>query len=451
MGSARSRLRLDEARSDAQQLRSEYCAWRTQWDSSPLAPSHLTHLKTLDGVIGGLIDDVDKRLQAAEPLAVAATAGEMYEACRAVDVSLLYTRRLWRYYGDKLDQRLQKDDAQLPLKAADEVVWSTWKGLLTAVGLPVPPAPLPYIAPLESASAAPPEAFPSDLRTGDERLKQLCDAMPIPVIAFGPSCRVRPWWLVLIAHETGHHIQFSRRIQAATADAFRAAVLAEGGDSECADRWASWSKECFADAISVAAVGAAALWSIAELEERTDARLGEAKGAYPPPSQRLALLAAVAAKLGIPRPEWLETAAQHALEVSTPPGSPPSNLIDGLADAVLGLDLGAGKSIATLRQLTAAQFAVAGPADRWRNAFLAPDDPSPTHEIESARLCIAGGVGAAATADATVRETIARRLVTVLPRCGPTATRAVDPMAEPDVTRALDSVQAALNAFGDSA
>lgn len=180
---------------------------------------HLAQLDLLTNVVLGLIDAITARTEA---ISVALPAGEAYDECRRQDHRLLHARRLWRWYADKLDQRAGPDDdvQTRTLKAADEVVWSCWKTAFTVLGTggsdagqigtgEIPAAPIPYLAPQFSASATPRADPPDGLRPGqDDLLRAHVERLPVPVVGLPPLASRRPWWLILTAHETSHHVQF---------------------------------------------------------------------------------------------------------------------------------------------------------------------------------------------------------------------------------------------------
>jgi hypothetical protein len=165
----RSRLRIEETVGEARALREEIAAWRSGWDTIDAMGEHFTQLERLCSVVRGLIDEIAIRATAIDP---GAGAGAVYEECRAEDLRLLHTRRLWRWYADKLDQRAESPDGLTvqTLRAADQVIWSCWKTAFTALGEPLPAAPIPYLAPQFSASATPRTDPPEGLRPVKEEL-----------------------------------------------------------------------------------------------------------------------------------------------------------------------------------------------------------------------------------------------------------------------------------------
>lgn len=178
----RSRLRIGESLGEAESLRREVDAWRAAWDAVDAIGVHLTHLDLLSEVVLGLTGEIVRRTELIDP---DQETGAVYEECRREDVRLLHARRLWRWYADKLDQRAgPADDVVVQtLRAADEVVWSCWKTAFKALGETVPPAPIPYVAPLYSANATPRTDPPPELRPGtDDLLRRHIEQLPVAVV-----------------------------------------------------------------------------------------------------------------------------------------------------------------------------------------------------------------------------------------------------------------------------
>lgn len=233
--------------------------------------------------------------------------GTVYEQCRLFERRFVWLERVWRFFGDKFDQR-EDSRYRRVLNAADEIVWSCYAGVFKKAVQPRPTLPLPYIDALYSPSAIP-RVDPSELRdpgVGAGFLKDFLRELPIPLVGLPPVCVVAPWWLILVGHEVGHHVQydllpdfqlvghFGRQLQAAAGQPDDA-----GYDSKV---WHAWNREIFADAFSVYNMGDMAVRAMAELEFGSEVSLlteKRGKASYPPPAVRLKLLATLANQLGL--------------------------------------------------------------------------------------------------------------------------------------------------------
>jgi hypothetical protein len=397
-------------------------AWRARWDTVDAMGGHLTVLDLLSTVILSLVDEITRRIDAINP---GRGTGTVYEECHAEDIRLLHARRLWRWYADKLDQRSgpSNDAVVRTLLAADEVVWSCWKTAFTALGAALPPAPIPYLTPQYSASATPRTDPPPDLRPGrDDLLGRHIELLPVAVIGLPPVCVRRPWWLILGAHEAGHHLQFELPgLQELTQAQVVAAAYQVGEDVELAEGWRPWCRELFADACSVLLTGPAASWAVGELEMRTPAGLRvSASGSYPPPLVRLAVLHALGERAGLP-------ASQPTVADQDDPAAVADDdrltgmlaAVPAVADALLGLAPVTGRPLRALAETTAAAYRE-GRVAGWRNELLGTDEPFPVRTLAAARCWAAAGVQAwerSGDAEGLTVERLSGRLLDILPRC----------------------------------
>jgi hypothetical protein len=440
--SLRGRLRIGQSLGEARALRGEVAAWRARWDSIDAMGGHLTVLDLLSGVVLGLVDEITRRIDAINP---GHGTGTVYEECRGEDIRLLHARRLWRWYADKLDQRTgPPDDAVVrTLLAADEVVWSCWKTAFTALGAALPPAPVPYLTPQYSASATPRTDPPPDLRPGrDDLLLRHIELMPVAVIGLPPVCIRRAWWLILSAHEAGHHLQFELPdLEELTQAQVVMAAYRADDDVELAEAWRPWCRELFADACSVLLTGSAASWAVGELEMRAPTGLGSsASGSYPPPLVRLAVLDAVGERAGLPAGQQAFADQDGAAVPDDGPVARMLAAVPAVADALVGLTPAEGRPLRSLAETTATAYRdgrVAG----WRAELLGTDEPFPVRTLEAARCWAAAGVQAwerSGDADEMTAERLSGRLLDVLPRCREPGVRAggTAPAAD-DIARQL--------------
>jgi hypothetical protein len=433
----RSRLRIDETLGEAIALHGEVDAWRSGWDAVDAVGGHLTHLDLLAAVLRGLVDEIARRTAAID---LASGTGAVYEECRRSDLRLLHARRLWRWYADKLDQRAGAPDDLVvrTLLAADEVVWSCWKTAFTGLGKTVPPAPIPYLAAQYSATATPRTDPPPELRPGlDDLLRRHLEELPVATIGLPPICCRRPWWIVLGAHEAGHHVQFeSAGLERLAQEQVWAAAYAVVDDTSLAEEWLPWCRELFADAFSVLLVGPAAIWAAAELETRTPAGLRKSPSSgYPPPLVRLAVLRAVAEQAGLPVP------VQALADLADPVTKDDERLrkllaaADRVATVLLGLEWDSGRALRSLGGGTALAYAPGGSVARWRAELLGADEPIPLGTLDAARFCVAGGVDAWERfgGQAGLTERLSRRMRTILPQCAEPGVRAAGVARDADI------------------
>jgi hypothetical protein len=276
--------------------------------------------------------------------------------------------------------------------------------------------------------------------------------IPIPTIALPTWVAREAWWLVLVAHEIGHHIQkdLAPGIEAVTRDALAAAVASCAGGDLAAD-WVNWQAEVFADAYSVLMVGEVAVaWALTELAytvpERLEAhpRPGDR---HPPAAVRLALLTQLSRRLG------LQTVPQAPRMARAPATTVDRHLpaLPAVADALVDLPL-AGSTLGRLSGIRPDWFAAGGRVPAWSAALRR--EPMTISQAArrvrpAARQVMAAGVGAylasiAPTPTSTaVTTTIGQppdplahlhnRLVDLLTGCGePSVPAAGPPTADVD-------------------
>ena len=365
--------------------------------------------RMLDGILGAL----DRAL-------LLGSSGHVYERCRELDGSLVVVRRAYEWYAAKYDQRLDRRLAD-GLRAADEIVRSCWHSAFELRGEAPPAGPLSYFDARFDSYATSRRTVPLQLKAPvDAPFDDLVGALPIPVTALPLWAAAESWWLVLAAHETGHHVQAELGLDMAAR-----AVLAPG--------WAGWSRELFADAFSVLMVGAAAIAPVQELEHATPRRMmavPEPGDLYPPPLVRLAILGELA---GMPR-----AAAADLAGVSAAAEVAPAALASYL-EAVPATCTALLEMLKDLRPAWDAQRVTL-----WQQR-LRTKDPilSGLGSRAAARYLIAAGVAACEEATADERHTVHENLLRFLPECGPPGTLGSAP-APPDVVALADQLTIAL-------
>ncbi|MEU7906444.1 hypothetical protein [Actinoplanes sp. NPDC049118] len=443
-------VRLEESMDDLDLLRAEFSEWFGNARTVGVHGQHQTQLQSLGSVLEPACAEIRDQLLARDG---DGSVGDAYERCRRADQQINLLRRLWRWYADRFDQR-HDDTFGDALRAADEIVWSSWREMFGPAVHPegLPPAPLAAIAPVDVATASPRTEVPQELRAPrDPLLAKWTAAMPIPTITLPSVVVRRPWWLIVAVHECGHqaHAEALRSGIAmdATGPALADAAAAAGAGIDEQESWSLWAGELAADAWAVTLCGTAPIWSVMELERRSDDRLLESPGrAYPPPLVRWAVANLVAGGLGLGA-----AADEHrGLADSSPYVGRLLQRAPAVAAALLDTHLGT----TTLRQVGAGTPQWQVEALRWRTALPAKAAPFPQTRVESARLCAAGGAlvwqesaGRASGDVAAERARLASRLLDVLPNCRPPGRRRAA-QATKQVTAATELVLADLRSAG---
>ena len=196
----------------------------------------------------------------------------LYEACRTYDLRAVWIERVLEFFRSKLDQRDGGDYREL-LMAADQVVWSCYRPPIERSGIDaaeqgarISVVPLPFV---ESRYAL--EAFPATT------FHRTWPRTPGVVSETWNGCRwgwsasrrgvpARAGCLVLVAHEVGHTLQ--DELAPDLTDEFAVRDRLCGGRRWDANWWRRWSREIFADVVSVLLAGPWALRALIELEKR---------------------------------------------------------------------------------------------------------------------------------------------------------------------------------------
>jgi hypothetical protein len=438
------------------------------------------HFDVLGPVLDRMLDRIDDAIRACLPSGDEApklSAADTYRDCRAIEEAIAQVRRLFDWYATKYDQRLAQP-AHGVLAAADELVRSCWSQMYAGLPGSAPGGPLPYLDANFDALATPRKSVPTDLRApADARVAESVNELPIATIALPANAAVRGWWLVLAAHETGHHIYDEFELETSVRAAVRSAAEADPhGTAEAGKQWNRWHAETFADVYSALMVGGAAAWALAELQYAAPADLvrpPSETSRYPAPLVRLAVIGESAACAGLAGPlavtaadarAWLDdqpeesipqaarTAAQLHLAITPAIAAALLDLrIDRSRRDVAQIDDGkASDELPTLAELCGAQpawFAPGGKVTDWA-VELCRTEPTTldTARRAAARQAIAAGVGAydalarsdaAVPADADV-QLLHKNLITLLSRCGGPGVLAETPPTRADLTALAD-------------
>lgn len=461
MTAARRRSRIEESVVEAERLAGEITAWIAHRHQRDPYQQYQTQLRVLESELLGALSLVESKLTAIDPQA---SPGTVYATCRDNDYRRSFVHRMYEYYRTKFDQRDGPDGDVL--RAADEVVWSCYSEAFSNAGLAVGPTPLPYLEARFSPVATPRVDPPPDLdNTADQYLIGALRALPVPLISLPPTCAHHPWWMIHLAHETGHHVQYDLGEGSPLISGFRSVIQetvtsVPGAAVEAPQQWAEWSMELFADLFAVLAIGPWAAWSIAELESTVEQDLIVDRPLYPPPVVRMGFLrAATPAGCDLPASESLSVAAGlDDFEV-------PDNVLGrhfsatfGLAAPVAGAaadaPLGDHGSVCDLTGWDLDYFRPGGEVATWRDRFTAGNEPLPEEDRRSARLALAGAVAAWAGIAAVAndeqrkeqREELAVRVKTLIPKCHHAGVRsAATPAAGGPAAGALAGILAETN------
>ncbi len=441
--------------------------WFSDRSSDEMFARFGTHFDVLRGVLGRMLERIDTALTAlqpgvtpADPITAYQQIGSVYRQCAALDERTTLVGRIFDWYAPKYDQRLDGELVNV-LLAADEVVRSCYHEPFDATRRRRPTGPLVYLDPRFDAVAIPRTSVPSDLRApGDDLVGEYVAELTIPVVALPAVSVAEPWWLVLAAHETGHHVQrdLSPRLEADTRAALLAAAAEPPGDPDLAAFWSGWAWETFADAFAALTVGPSAAWAVEELQHGPPAVLVRAPRAgdrYPPPAVRTAMLGELARCAGSADPGpgaddvrvWLDalpagavpsaaTAAVQALLDVTP----------RVAAALVDLSVD-GVPLRRLCDWRLRYFAADGDVVRWSQALLQPQPViTGRSAAAAARIGIAAAVMAYRRASdqratqpalqpepvAELLRTLAGNVTAVLRTCGPPGTLAGEATVDVD-------------------
>jgi hypothetical protein len=385
-----NRCRRERVREELRAFGRELGVWLEERRDKDTGHQYGSQLDSIEDFLGSASKVLDGQLAALDG---ALPQARFYEECLWVELRILWLRRLWRFFRERFDQR---DDAVMGpiLRAADEVVWSTWQPVYDyarLVGLPFQamPAPLPFID-LEHSPALTRavELVPRELkRDAGELLLDRLRKLPVPVIHLPVMCIHSPWWLVFIGHEVGHQVQRFLGLDDSFPECLGQAVRAqeeEWGSAyalEDSFRWKGWAREIFADVFSLVSMGTAALWAIAEFVWRSPEHMRESYDRrYPPAAVRLELMAQAAEALGFGEEARRPLRGMDAgkLVKGEPRAERDLALVPPVVEMALGRLPGVDCSIAELLDFQHAHFEVA-----W------PSVPEPTNSLTSRRLASA--------------------------------------------------------------
>jgi hypothetical protein len=417
--------------------------WLSSWNQRDASIGrHKTQLEAIGNLLNESLEQLRLLIKALDP---DTEMEEFYGLCRDYDEAMVWLRRIWEYFREKLDQRLPDRASGSVLRAADEVVWSCYRQVFTKAVLRDPlvkqgAAPLAFVTPEYSPAALLADRPPSSLlRPPDASfLTGFVNDLPIPLLQLPPWCIDSPWWLVYIGHEVGHHVQNHLGLERSFALGIRDAAddAAPSGQKLSAtelDQWQRWSKEIFADIFSTMMMGPWALVAIFEAELGPAAEMVKPKRDYPAPVIRLALMnetaRLLAQDLGEEWRDSLDGLDVNKLALSNDRTKRDLAVVPKAIKFGLG-DLGAVGKLQDLCGLAKGIYPIAGKVERWGQVLLDPNTTRKESELESARQVAAGSLSAwasfAVTGDAPAckLQALAGRTVDTLIRSSQPGSRA---------------------------
>jgi len=326
----------------------------------------------------------------------ATPVAEAFRDCRVSDLRATWLRRIWRSYADRFDQRREGRWKKL-LEAADEVIWSCYQTVRLKCdpdSLSAPPLAYVDDAYSPAATLRRPQQIPPEFDNADDRnfVDEMLRSIPVPLIVLPAEWNARPWWMVLLAHETAHHLQQILLPVANQLDPFERLVgdAAKSFDTDknvYSGLWKSWSCELFADALSVPLVGSAAVEAIAMLSWSDAAGMGYHPDTYPPASTRLEFLNRTLLHLKLPpaelpggiTPIYIPIAHQVAATVH----EPIAELRNQSLSEAAGFDPGAFAS--TVRN----NVTIPARTVTWTKELVGNVQPTPQRMLDMPRYAVA--------------------------------------------------------------
>ena len=405
-----AKIRIEQTRREMDQLTLDIRGWLNKRNK---ADAKLRQYQTQLNLLGALLEKSLKDLESSLGNIVSNQVRSTYSACRLYDQRLAWVRSIWEYFRNKFDQR---DDGRLGsvLAVADEVVWSCYTEVyqnlpLGAAKLTLGSAPLPYIEPRYSPQAVPRYEPPPGLKSeADPKfIQDYLNQLPIPVVSLPTTCVSAPWWLVLLGHEVGHHVQYDllpdTRLISDFSTLLESAVSSEEepeGDLKDQKRWSNWGREIFADLFSILTMGPWAIWAMTEMETSDDASMLKSKALYPSPIVRLSLMTRVASELGLGETQLTGLDVNELLRDEPLPDDKGQDLreiarrdlkfVPKLARSMVESPLGDLGQLKKLCGWNASDFLAGGTVGAWTDDFRQGRPLYPEASLRAARMAISG-------------------------------------------------------------
>jgi hypothetical protein len=380
--------RKEQSQLEHSRLRREVNEWLEKRKSRDSRYQYRAQLNTIATILIEALQQLETALAA---LDLKQPEETVYAECRLFDLRTVWLRRVWEFFKDKFDQR-DDSEASLLLQAADEVVWSCYQHICLQLsdeidGFKPRPAPLPFIEPYYAPEAFPSDLVPSSLKDtalGGSFLRDYLNTLPVAVVRLPPASINAPWWLVYLGHEIGHHIQSDLKLIEPFRKQIETIVEEQDGSESDIRCWGNWSKEIFADLISVHLMGPWAVRAMAELELNKPEVMRTRRDFYPAPVVRLKLLAESATQLGFDGYGMLQGLNLSTLAKDYAEATYDLNLVSSIVYIIACRLPDLNISWQDLTGFDREKFQQ---VDDWAEAFLDPDNLPPiTHELDAARL-----------------------------------------------------------------
>lgn len=289
----RLRARVARCAETISAARDDVVSWVADRRGERLFRRFTGHLDVLEDVLIRVLD----RIAAAQAVQEQ-DAGAEYARCRRIDRCTAVVRAVLRWYAVKYDQRLAGQPYSELLASADAITLSCWQEPFARDFRVAPTGPLCFVDDRSDGHVLRRCSVPGELKlTGDELVDELISELPVPVISLPERAARGAWWLVVVAHESGHHVEHDFGLSRAVRTSLSQAV-----PESLKSRWTAWSAEVFADAYAAVMLGPAALWPVEELQYGPDGFMLQPAASYPAPLVRLALLGELLRHLGAKEP-----------------------------------------------------------------------------------------------------------------------------------------------------
>src|ERR1019366_8785824 len=210
-------LRINQSLCELTRLRAALKKWREdrkaadRHESGEYRGQYQTQIGVIADEVGAAAGVIEDGLAQLTKGSGDRTVAAVYQECARTDRKIIWLWRAWDFFREKFDQR------DLPVigpavRAADEVLWSCYKPFYKGMGMPLPPAPLPYVEFTYTPVAVKPDQV-SHVEKEEEidegPLQKFFARLPLPLLQLPPTAVSTPWAHVLIGHEAGHFIQGS--------------------------------------------------------------------------------------------------------------------------------------------------------------------------------------------------------------------------------------------------